>query len=118
IEVFYKYEALSLEEREEYRSLFGWKGVSEYQVLAIFKTNRFETSDGKGGIFLKSSRFNHACHPFSTCTYKYNSAQDRLIVKSLSPIAKGEEITISYCDAPSTLYDNYGFYCDCKACPP
>lgn len=41
IEVFYKYEALSLEEREEYRSLFGWKGVSEYQVLAIFKTNRY-----------------------------------------------------------------------------
>ena len=41
IEVFYKYEALSLEKREEYRSLFGWKGVSEYQVLAIFKTNRY-----------------------------------------------------------------------------
>jgi hypothetical protein len=40
IEVFYKYEALPRDQRKEYRSLFGWKGVSEHPVLAIFKTNR------------------------------------------------------------------------------
>ena len=78
----------------------------------------FETFEGKSGIFLKSSRFNHACHPFATCTYSYDLSQGRLIVKSLFPIAKGQEITISYCKDAKTLYDNYGFYCDCKACPP
>jgi hypothetical protein len=41
LEVFYKYEALPAEKRDEYRSLFGWKGVSDHQVLAIFKTNRY-----------------------------------------------------------------------------
>ncbi|PMD33679.1 hypothetical protein L207DRAFT_381703, partial [Hyaloscypha variabilis F] len=117
-EVFYKYESLPVEKRVEYRSLVGWKGTSDFEVLAIFKTNRFEICGSLGGIFLKSSRFNHACHPYSTCTYKYDSSQGRLIVTSLFPIAKGEEITISYSPVASSLYDSYGFYCDCKACLP
>jgi hypothetical protein len=41
MEVFQKYEALSASQREEYRSLYGWKGISDHQILAIFKTNRF-----------------------------------------------------------------------------
>jgi len=144
MEVYYKYESLSTSQREEYRSLHGWEGVNEHQVLSIFKTNRyvhtrstsyraenflesttpllivsidsFETSEGKGGIFLKSSRFNHACHPFSTCTYSYNQSQGRLITKTLQAIPRGQEITISYCNVPTFLYENYGFYCDCPNC--
>jgi hypothetical protein len=77
----------------------------------------FDTSESQGGIFLKSSRFNHACHPFSTCTYKYDFAQNRLITKTLYSIPKGQEITISYSPDAGTLYDNYGFYCDCRGCP-
>jgi hypothetical protein len=42
-EVFYKYESLPVEKRVEYRSLVGWKGTSDFEVLAIFKTNRFVT---------------------------------------------------------------------------
>lgn len=118
MEVFIEFENLPADKRAEYRTLFGWQGVSDDEILAIFKTNRFETTEGKGGIFLKSSRFNHACHPFSTCTYSYNKVQGRLITITLQPIQKGEEITISYCGTPSTLYENYGFYCDCQACPP
>jgi hypothetical protein len=44
MEVFHKYEALSADQRLAYRSLYGWKGVNEFQVLAIFKTNRYVDS--------------------------------------------------------------------------
>jgi hypothetical protein len=44
LEVFYKYEALPAEKRDEYRTLFGWKGVSDHHILAIFKTNRYVTT--------------------------------------------------------------------------
>lgn len=39
-EVFYKYENLATEQREEYRSLHGWSGLGLPRLLAIFKTNR------------------------------------------------------------------------------
>jgi hypothetical protein len=42
-EVFYKYESLPIEKRAEYRSLVGWKGTSDFEILAIFRTNRFVT---------------------------------------------------------------------------
>ncbi|KAE9367024.1 SET domain-containing protein [Stipitochalara longipes BDJ] len=117
MEVFLKFEALPKDLRDEYKTLVGWKELSNHEILAIFKTNRFETSEGRGGIFLKSSRFNHACHPYATCTYLYDVSQDRLIVTSLFPIAKDQEITISYSKCTEHLYPNYGFYCDCPGCP-
>jgi hypothetical protein len=74
--------------------------------------------EGKAGIFLKSSRFNHACKPYATCSYRYDPIQDRLIVTTTCKIKKGQEITISYTSCPSNLFENYGFYCDCPGCPP
>lgn len=76
-------------------------------------------TDSKSGIFPKSSRFNHACHPYATCTYTYSKEQGRLIVTTLRDIEVGEEITISYCGrgSPNNLMANYGFYCDCLGCP-
>jgi len=76
---------------------------------------RFEI-EGKGGIFYKTSRFNHACHPAATCTYKWNRREQKLITTTLKNIEAGQEITISYGSAGS-LYENYGFYCDCEYCP-
>jgi SET domain-containing protein len=78
--------------------------------------SRFETSKGLGGIFLKSSRFNHACHPHSTCTYRWDEAANTLTFTTLMEVKKGEEITISYTNKPRTLHDNYGFDCDCPKC--
>jgi hypothetical protein len=85
--------------------------------------SRFETPDGnfKFGIFLKASRFNHACHPFATCTYHWNEDQKKLVFRTLRDITAGEEMTISYIGwstATSLLHDNYGFWCDCPGCPP
>ncbi|KAK0104239.1 hypothetical protein ONS96_005331 [Cadophora gregata f. sp. sojae] len=118
MEVFVELEKLTREQRREYRTLHGYSGLSPTKDLAIYKTNRFETSGGKGGIFIKSSRFNHACHPYATCSYRYDEAAELLIFTACNPIKKDQEITISYTTNPSQLKDNYGFYCDCPKCPP
>ena len=82
--------------------------------LTIFV--RFEVSRREGGIFLKCSRFNHACHPWANCTYRAVEGK-RLKVTTLFNIAKGQELTISYTNIPEKLPGFYGFYCDCPACP-
>jgi hypothetical protein len=41
MDVFIEFEKLPADKRAEYRTLFGWKGVSDNQILAIFKTNRY-----------------------------------------------------------------------------
>lgn len=79
---------------------------------------RFETGNGRGGIFLKSSRFNHACHPHSTCTYCWDEDTNKLTFTTLMDVKKGQEITISYTSKPKTLWVNYGFNCDCPKCQP
>ncbi|KAF8853204.1 SET domain-containing protein [Acephala macrosclerotiorum] len=116
-EVFYKYENLTTEQRVEYRSLHGWSGLGLPRLLAIFKTNRFEIPGGACGIFIKSSRFNHACHPHATCTYKWNEELGHMVTTSINPMKNGDEVTIQYTNNPSKLYDDYGFHCDCPACP-
>ncbi|CZS97815.1 uncharacterized protein RAG0_06718 [Rhynchosporium agropyri] len=117
LEVFFELEKLTKEQRREYRTLHGHMALSDSRELAIYKTNRFETSGSKGGIFIKSSRYNHACHPWATCSYRYDESIDTLIFTACNPIKRGEEITISYTSNPSQLMDNYGFYCDCPKCP-
>jgi hypothetical protein len=89
----------------------------EYHLLTIY--DRFEIPGGRTGIFLKSSRFNHACHPYATCTYAFNNETNRLVTSAIQDIEAGQEITISYCGYgdPSSLPENYGFYCDCPKCP-
>jgi hypothetical protein len=32
-------------------------------------------------------------------------------------INEGDEITVSYSRDPESLYENYGFHCDCPGCP-
>jgi len=118
MEVFVELEKLTREQRSEYRTLHGYSGLSPTKDLAIYKTNRFETSGGKGGIFIKSSRFNHACHPHATCSYRYDEATEMIVFTACNPIKKDQEITISYTTNPCQLMDNYGFYCDCPKCPP
>ncbi|KAL2061406.1 hypothetical protein VTL71DRAFT_7679 [Oculimacula yallundae] len=117
MEVFFELEKLTKAQRQEYKTLHGHMELSDSRELAIFKTNRFETSGSKGGIFIKSSRFNHACHPWATCNYRYDESSTTLTFTACKPIKKGEEITISYTSNPAQLMDNYGFYCDCLNCP-
>ncbi|TVY28247.1 SET domain-containing protein [Lachnellula hyalina] len=115
-QIFWTYDALSDEQKRAYKGLSCWFGIEDHRVPAIFTTNRFETGTGLGGIFLESSRFNHACHPYSTCTYRWDEAANTLTFTTLMDINNGEEITISYTNRPKTLYRNYGFDCDCPGC--
>ncbi|EPE33933.1 SET [Glarea lozoyensis ATCC 20868] len=117
--VYHEYHKLTEEEADEYLSLHAWTGSSRrdtQKISCIFATNRFRMSEDEDGIFLKCSRFNHSCHPFATCTYEYDEETDRLRITALRDIKAGEEITISYTRDASSLYDNYGFNCDCPAC--
>ncbi|KHJ36037.1 hypothetical protein EV44_g3469 [Erysiphe necator] len=113
--IYYEFEKLSYQQRQEYCNLAFWEKLGPAPI-AIFKTNRFEITRAIGGIFPKSSRFNHSCHPYATCTYTYEEVEDTLIVTAIKKIMKGDEITISYTNTPSTLPENYGFECDCPNC--
>ncbi|POS87780.1 hypothetical protein EPUL_000381, partial [Erysiphe pulchra] len=106
--IYHEFEKLSYQQRKEYCSLARWEMLGPGPI-AIFKTNRFEITRAIGGIFPKSSRFNHSCHPYATCTYLYEKTVDVLIIKAIKKIVEGDEITISYTNAPSTLPENYGF---------
>ena len=71
------------------------------------------------GIFCNCSRLNHACHPYSTCTYTWDVEQGHLRVSTLRDVAAGEELTISYMGYSvdrKLLKENYGFECDCPGC--
>ncbi|KAE8449536.1 hypothetical protein EG329_008145 [Mollisiaceae sp. DMI_Dod_QoI] len=112
---FHEHEKLSTEQKADYQSLYACPGLSEDRRFSIFMTNRFELL-GSCGIFIKSSRFNHACHPHRSCSYRWNEELGCLVTTAINPIKKGEEITIRYNPNPSTLYGNYGFDCDCPSC--
>ncbi|KIN02350.1 hypothetical protein OIDMADRAFT_98589, partial [Oidiodendron maius Zn] len=117
VEVFHHFEQLSREQRNEYMKLHAHREFGTHKILSIFKTNRFEVHCSEGGIFLKCSRLNHACHPWANCTYEVIERKC-LKVTALFDIAKGQELTISYTTIPRDLPRDYGFYCDCPSCPP
>lgn len=77
----------------------------------------FETDNDKGGIFPKCSRFNHACHPYSTCTYRWDKERQMLVVTMLTNVKAGTELTISYGGSSNMIQQHYGFWCDCPKCP-
>lgn len=41
-----------------------------------------------------------------------------MIFTGTEAIKKDQELTISYASIPNSLYENYGFFCDCPGCPP
>ncbi|KAI0996907.1 hypothetical protein K3495_g11276 [Podosphaera aphanis] len=101
--IYHEFEKLSRQQQFEYYSMARWE-------------DSFEITQTIGGIFIQSSRFNHACHPYASCTYRYQAEYDLLVTTAIKDIHAGDEITISYTNVPSTLPKNYGFKCDCPAC--
>jgi hypothetical protein len=87
--------------------------VSSWHLLA-----RFELQ-GQTGVFLTCSRFNHACHPYTNCTYKWDKERECMVVSTLRRVKQGDELTISYMGWSvdrNLLKENYGFECDCPGC--
>ena len=87
------------------------------QVYEIFDTNTFHN-----GVFLKMSRFTNSC--IANAEYFWNDEENVREIRSISNIAKGDEITISYCQNEvletekrrEDLYFNWLFKCICPAC--
>lgn len=93
-------------------------GSSGSGKCVLIQSTRFEAG-GSSAIFLKCSRFNHACHPHAACTYTWDAKLERLVVSTLREVAAGEELTISYMGKQvdrRLLQLNYGFQCDCPGC--
>lgn len=79
------------------------------------------------GVYLNASMINHSCRPNAVQSFWF-SGSDRhhppmLQITMCRNTKKGEEITISYCDASAPRHDrrkglkkNYNFLCDCALC--
>ena len=84
--------------------------------------NIYETNTFQNGVFLKMSRFNHACIP--NAEYFWNEETKFRDLRAIRPIKIGEEITLSYIgvscqdrDERRTHLKNYfQFHCTCDAC--
>ncbi|QSZ32407.1 hypothetical protein DSL72_001981 [Monilinia vaccinii-corymbosi] len=144
LQVHYNFEQLTPKQQAAYLNLHGWHGLANHKIVAIFQTNRyvihlrsshlpsivkyriiqlihnchsFHINGSKCGIFLNSSRFNHACPGFRNCSYNFDKELNKMAFTALDDIEKGQELTIAYASTPNDLYQNYGFFCDCPGCP-
>lgn len=117
------FDGLYANEQATFLSLHESTRPLKTRLLRIYKANCFDYKR-KTFVFLKISRFNHSCSPNTEQTTS-GSANDTHIV-ALKPIAKGEEILISY----NSQHANYAtthqrvngfrayfqFTCACEAC--
>lgn len=68
------------------------------------------------------SCMNHSCDPNTASVVPGKDGEAQAIIQCLKPIAKGEELTISYIDLDATweerqdMLSDYGFRCACKRC--
>ncbi|KAJ7772633.1 hypothetical protein DFH07DRAFT_913481 [Mycena maculata] len=78
---------------------------------------------GHNAVFLETSRLNHSCSP--NVIIRFDSESFALTVRTICPIAKGEEIVLSYIDLSLTatreerrslLRDLCHFECLCGVC--
>lgn len=100
------------------------KEMSMLQLISRAECNQFglwsEDDDLMGAsLHPSASFFNHSCVP--NCYSQWEGVN--LVFKTLYPIAKGSEITISYIDAHTStkkrreeLLSSYHFLCDCPRC--
>ncbi|RUP42399.1 hypothetical protein BC936DRAFT_138265 [Jimgerdemannia flammicorona] len=89
-----------------------------------FTTNSFSILDGEMvdvgvGVYPATAMINHSCWP--NCVVVFEGA--RILVRSIRPIKRGEEITQSYIDIAepvsrrrADLRQRYFFLCQCELC--
>lgn len=96
--------------------------VDTFQVHDMVAGNAFATPPYKenrlSSIWVRSAYINHSCIPNA----ERMSLGDMLLIHCTRPIAKGEEILISYIgfdrddSRTKDLASNWGFQCDCLLC--
>lgn len=102
--------------------------ISALNYNAMALSNEYNDYNG---ICIYMSRINNSCDENASHTFinnpskKYPFVGFKLLIASRD-IKAGDEITIAYADIINHknsidrrqhLYDNYGFWCDCKYCP-
>ncbi|KAI0530432.1 hypothetical protein GGR58DRAFT_518484 [Xylaria digitata] len=140
------YEALSLEEQEQWGSLaassterrmirtkfqfsrrkpdgskFSEAEQQKYTMLKLqLDCNCFDLRNNRAGLFLNASRFNHSCDP--NLWYEADIKDGRWVARACRDIKKGEELFISYILINNPLEERraaiagWGFVCDCPKC--
>jgi len=89
------------------------------------KRNIFDLSPGSG-LCITASRLNHSCLP--NCSRYYVKDHGLMVISAGMPIARGDELTISYSDLCYATYKDgferfqehllkaWNFRCSCRAC--
>ncbi|PLW04562.1 hypothetical protein PCASD_26065, partial [Puccinia coronata f. sp. avenae] len=112
---------LPMRTRAAIARLYG-EGESEDEFISsVIDVNTFtsflKTDMDFGAVVLEGSRLNHACRP--NVIYSMEPLAQLLHLKAIKPIAKGEELTISYLESKirhESLEEFYGFDCRCSHC--
>lgn len=64
-----------------------------------------------------ASNFNHACHARRNAQYRWDDRRRVMTFTATeSPVARGEELLISYGEFRDALFDKFGFVCRCGGC--
>ncbi|VDB85283.1 unnamed protein product [Peniophora sp. CBMAI 1063] len=125
---------MSSETLRKYTSLYNsHKTDGSGPLTGIFRTNGFNVGvndpaipgvDAANGVYscvgALSSRYNHSCLP--NASHEFNMPSFSMEIHAVRPVAKGEEITVSYTDLSATAAERqaqlkpYGFTCTCMAC--
>eukprot|EP01047_Picozoa_sp_COSAG01_P017923 COSAG01_NODE_959_length_12451_cov_18.389815_14_plen_207_part_00 len=76
---------------------------------------------GQVGVWIGVSLVNHSCEP--CCWVQFASRDGRLSLRTLRPVGRGEELTISYVTQPMPVFarrarlrSTYRFHCRCARC--
>ena len=116
------FNSLSKEDQASFMHLHEGDPRFETKVMRTFKANAF-SAPPFGTIYLKFSNLNHSCNPNAEMTELDNEAHSKLV--AIRPIAKGEEVFISYLGLPQDgsksqralmMRECYGFECSCSIC--
>ena len=73
-------------------------------------------------LYAVHSCLNHSCDPNTAALLPEKDGEAQAIIQCLKPIAKGEELTISYIDLDigweerQEMLADYGFHCSCNRC--
>lgn len=83
-----------------------------------YRRNAFRFGDNPGILFY-ATRLNHSCNP----NVSYVKDDDHMVFTTTRDLAANDEIFDSYIntnmstqDRKSTLYNRYGFHCNCEKC--
>ena len=89
----------------------------------ITKTNGLPANDGKQGLFYLACRLNHACSGAQNARYVWRDDLEKMMVRAIRPMKKGEEILVNYIDPylcreerQKRLWDGFRFKCACDEC--